>query len=173
MKLIYISHPYTGKETKNRKEAEVITTGLSQVRHDIVFVNPLNAFRHMKKAKIGYEETIAQCLALLDKCDGIIMAGDWRESYGCNQERDHAKAKGMDVWDSPNEFMADDVMPNDCCENHPCCWECYCRICAERRSCWNCNDCVLDKTSQRGVGFTGKRNGRVACSRFHRKDDTR
>ena len=60
MKLIYISHPYTGKETKNRKEAEMIATTLSQVRHDIVFVNPLNAFRHMKKAKIGYEETIAR-----------------------------------------------------------------------------------------------------------------
>lgn len=171
MRLVYISHPYTGKETANRKAAEEIAAGLSRLHPDIVFVNPLNAFRHMKKAKIGYEETIAQCLALLEKCDGVIMAGNWKDSYGCGKERGHAKAKGMDVWDSPENFMADDVMPNDCCGDHPCCRECYCRVCAERRSCWNCNDCAIDKATKRGIGFTGKKNRRVACPRFQRKDE--
>ena len=77
----------------------------------------------------------------------------------------------MDVWDSPEDFMADDVMPNDCCGDHPCCRECYCRVCAERRSCWNCNDCAIDKATKRGIGFTGKKNRRVACPRFRRKDE--
>ena len=162
MKMIYISHPYTGEETRNRRESELIAAMLSAKLPRVVFVNPLNAFRHLQKAELSYEETIGQCLALLGKCDGIIMAGNWKDSHGCRQERRRAQEMRIPVWDSVEEFDRDEVMPDDCFGTHPCCASCACGKCAERLSCWNCNECARTRGKRYAMGYTK----RGSCARY-------
>ena len=55
MNMIYISHPYTGGERDNRKAAAAIAAGLARKYPHILFVNPLDAMRHLKAAKIPYD----------------------------------------------------------------------------------------------------------------------
>ena len=83
MNMIYISHPYTGAEKENRKAAAAIVAELARKYPHILFVNPLDAMRHLKTAKIPYDAVLEQCKTLLGKCDGVIMAGNWKDSNGC------------------------------------------------------------------------------------------
>lgn len=166
MKLIYISHPYSGEEKKNRNHAEEIAAKLASLYPHIVFVNPLNAMRHITKTKLTYGDTIALCIGLLAACDGIIMTGDWQKSNGCKAERDFAVSRGMTVWDGEDNFADEDAMPNDCCGKHSDCKNCLCRECVHRLACWNCNDCA-EVSGQKPVGFTG--DGVWECSRHSRK----
>ena len=165
MEMIYISHPYTGKEKKNRKTAETIAMELSQKYPSIVFVNPLNAMQHLKDTDISYDTVLEQCKMLLSKCDGIIMAGDWMNSKGCMIEHDFAKRQKIIVWNSVEEFHAEYTMPNDCCGKHTNCKRCLCRKCAERLACWNCNDCTK-LPGKKPVGYTEMKKG--MCSRYRK-----
>lgn len=168
MKLIYLSHPYSGDVKKNRSNAEKIAAKLTTLHPHIVFVNPLNAMRHITKTHLTYDDTIALCIGLLAACDGIIMAGEWKQSTGCNAERDFAVRRGMPVWDGEDSFTDEDVMPNDCCGRHSDCKNCLCRGCAHRLVCWNCNDCD-EVDGKKPVGYTG--NGVWMCSRHYKKGD--
>ena len=170
MRMIYISHPYTGREIPNRADAEHIAADLAKRFPGVAFFNPLNAMRHLKNTKLPYETILAQCVALMEKCDGVIMTGDWKKSYGCGKEREYAKAQNMIVWDSPAEFSEDEVMPNDCCGKYHCCGTCICQKCAERLVCWNCNDCTRPKGKQRAIGYTRMKDWEPECSRFIRQD---
>ena len=78
MNMIYISHPYTGNEKDNRKAAAAIAAELAKKYPYILFVNPLDAMRHLKAAGIPYDTVLEQCKTLLGKCDGAIMAGNRR-----------------------------------------------------------------------------------------------
>lgn len=97
MKIFYVSHPYTGDEEKNRKEARNITAMLKDRYPQYIFINPLDAMRYT--TGLPYEETLEQCLELLFICDGIIMTGDWRHSIGCCREYQTALARRMDITD--------------------------------------------------------------------------
>lgn len=95
MKIFYVSHPYTGDEEKNRKEARDITAMLKDHYPQYIFINPLDAMRYT--TGLPYEESIKQCLELLQICDGIIMTGDWKNSVGCNKEFMAASGCGMEI----------------------------------------------------------------------------
>ena len=165
MKLIYISHPYSGDEKGNRANAEKISADLQKKYPYIVFVNPLNAMRHITKTKLTYDDTVALCIGLLAACDGIVMTGKWQDSKGCNAERDFAVSRGMTVWNGEGNFVDEDIMPNDSCGKHHDCKTCLCRKCVNRLACWNCNDCGK-VTGKKPVGFTG---GDVwKCSRYRK-----
>ena len=166
MKMIYISHPYTGKEKQNRKAAEEIAMELSKKYSGIVFVNPLNAMQHLKDTDISYEIVLEQCKLLLSKCDGVIMAGDWEKSKGCLAELTFAKVRKISVWNSVDEFCAEITMPNDCCGKHTNCKRCFCRKCAIRLTCWNCNDCKKSP-GRKPTGFTEM--GKDSCSRYRKR----
>ena len=166
MKLIYISHPYSGQEVKNRSNAGKIAAELTKKAPHILFINPLDAMRHLKTADASYEDILEKCKALMEKCDGIIMAGDWKNSYGCMAEYEHAQEQNMTVWESIDEFEQDEIMPHDCCGTHSECQKCMCRQCVHRCSCWNCNDCT-DVPGAKPIGFTGC--GAWECSRYQKK----
>ena len=170
MKLIYISHPYSGEEVKNRSKSTEIAAKLSDMYPHIVFVNPLNAMRHIKQTRLTYDDTLALCIGLLAVCDGIIMTGEWKKSNGCNAERDFALGRGMTVWDGEEDFCDEDAMPNDCCGSHACCERCICRKCIHRLACWNCNDCTREQGMENPVGFTGENMWQPECSRFRKKN---
>ena len=167
MKLIYISHPFSGDVSKNRADAAQIATGLQKKYPYIVFVNPLNAMRHItRKTKLTYDDTLALCIGLLAACDGIIMTGKWQDSKGCNAERDFALKREMPVWEGEGNFNDRESMPNDCCGKYHDCKTCHCRICAKRIACWNCNDCT-EIAGKKPVGYTGA--GVYDCSRYRKK----
>ena len=166
MKFIYISHPYTGQEVKNRSNAGKIAAELAKKAPHILFINPLDAMRHLKTAEAPYEDILEKCKALLTKCDGIIMAGDWKNSYGCMAEYEHAKSLRMTIWESIDEFEQDEVMPHDCCGTHDECRECMCRQCVNRTECWNCN-CCTKTPGDKPIGYTA--DGVWECSRFQKK----
>ena len=109
---------------------------------DMIFVNPLDAMLHLSDSDIPYDVVLEQCKALIAKCDGVIMTVDWKDSKGCNAERDVVKEQHIPVWDNIEEFYADNIMESDQCRHPHCYRECLCWTCAERKDCWNHNDCI-------------------------------
>lgn len=105
MKMLYISHPYTGNEQQNLQLAEEVAAKLAKEFQHILFINPLNSMRHLKTAELEYDVVLAQCIELLDRCDGIIMAGNWVQSRGCREEYNHAIAHNKLVFLSVDEFI--------------------------------------------------------------------
>lgn len=170
MNLIYLSHPYTGDETENRRDAQRIAATLAKKHLGILFVNPLDAMRHLKAARMPYENVMEQCKALLEKCDGLIMTGDWKGSTGCMEEYLHAKAHHIAIWESTEDFQDEEVMNNDCCGRHPSCESCACRMCAHRLECWNCNDCTQEPGQHSPIGYTGKVLWEAECSRYAKRE---
>ena len=169
MNMIYISHPYTGNEKDNRKAAAAIAAELAKKYPYILFVNPLDAMRHLKVAKPPYDTVLEQCKTLLGKCDGVIMAGNWKDSNGCMEEYLYAVDHQLAIWEGKETFDAEEVMPHDCCGTHAACKKCICKACAHRLACWNCNDCVQEAGQASPIGYTGGDIWKPSCSRYEKK----
>ena len=103
MKMLYISHPYTGNTKYNMHEAEEIAAELSNLYHKTLFINPLNVMKHLQNSSLSYDEILEQCIVLLHKCDGIILTGEWQNSKGCVEEFKSAKDK-MPIYSCVDEF---------------------------------------------------------------------
>lgn len=95
--MVYISHPYSGNEDKNIKEAQEITIELATKNPNKTFINPLATFHHLEIINASYENCLKQCLELLSVCDSIIMTGDWKNSKGCLVEYEYAKEHGLEL----------------------------------------------------------------------------
>ena len=96
MDVVYVSHPYGG-EQKNEAKADVIVRALQTANPDACFVSPVHAIR-APYSRTDYVQGLEYCLALLDRCNAIIMCGNWQESRGCVAEYVVAKGKGIPVW---------------------------------------------------------------------------
>lgn len=103
--MIYVSHPFTGDEQLNREKARIITARLAGTFKDIVFINPLDVFRHVPLAELSYEEVLKQCIDIVFQCNGIIMTGKWKESTGCIREYYAAMAMAKPIYLSEKEFV--------------------------------------------------------------------
>ena len=82
--MIYISHPYGGKE-ENKRKIESIVTELSKQYTYITFVSPVHCFGFTYDT-LPYERGLDMCLDLLSKCDKMYVYGDWKNSRGCTAE---------------------------------------------------------------------------------------
>lgn len=100
-KIYYVSHPFTGTQDEqewNRQEARAMTASLKQDNQKSIFINPLDAFQYATLvSEWDYDEILGQCLELLKKCDGIVMAGDWEKSNGCQCEKKLAERLGLEI----------------------------------------------------------------------------
>lgn len=94
MKLVYLSHPFSGNEAANRGRAERISARLSAERPDLVILNPLRCFEDYR---FSYEEILKKCFALLARCDEIWMCYGWESSAGCTREFRFAQNCGICV----------------------------------------------------------------------------
>ena len=94
-KMYYVSHPYTGDEEKNKKEAREITARLKTKYPEHIFINPLDTFQYTDGWP--YEKALENCIELLHKCSGIIMTGDWGKSRGCRKEIKTAAQLSMKI----------------------------------------------------------------------------
>ena len=84
MNLVYVSHPYGGKQ-ENEVKADVIVRALQIVYPTVCFVSPIHAIRCLY-SRTDYIQGLDYCLELLWRCDGIVMCGNWQESIGCVTE---------------------------------------------------------------------------------------
>lgn len=82
--MIYISHPYGGKE-ENMKEVEGIIHSLVSAYPGITFVSPIHAFSFLYH-NTEYFQGLKFCLDLLAKCECMWVFGDWQNSVGCTEE---------------------------------------------------------------------------------------
>lgn len=94
MKLVYLSHPYSGDEAANRSRAARISARLAVERPELVILNPLRCFEDFS---FPYEEMLARCFSLLSRCDEIWMCCGWEESAGCTRELHFAQRSGLGV----------------------------------------------------------------------------
>jgi len=107
--MYYISHPFTGcDEKKNRKSCRNISSELSELYPNYLFINPLDTFRHLEKTNLTYNKILEQCIDLLAKCDGIIMCKGWANSFGCSKEAEYAIQKGIEIYYCVDDFKKRD-----------------------------------------------------------------
>lgn len=82
--LVYISHPYGGKE-ENMKKVEEIIHGLIKEHPENTYISPIHCFSFAYTA-YPYEQGLEMCLILLSKCDKMLVFSDWKSSRGCTAE---------------------------------------------------------------------------------------
>jgi nucleoside 2-deoxyribosyltransferase len=95
MKLIYIAHPFDGKQ-ENIDKVQAIILDLALKLPDHTFYSPLHATGFLYE-ELSYLDGMEHCFEALNRCDGLWLCGEWRESRGCNMEYGFAKAKGIPV----------------------------------------------------------------------------
>jgi hypothetical protein len=82
--IIYVSHPYGGIE-ENKQKVEAIVRSLAKENPQHIYISPIHCFGFMY-TDTDYETGLDMCLKLLDKCDKMLVFGDWKSSRGCNAE---------------------------------------------------------------------------------------
>jgi len=96
---IYIAHPYTGGEEKNRERALQAEELLRKATPQTAFYNPVGRMSDSKQfATMSYAGIMAHCLGELTRCDGIVFCGDWKESAGCRIEAQVAQRLSLPRW---------------------------------------------------------------------------
>ena len=96
---IYLAHPYTGDEEKNRERALKAEELLRKATPQTTFYNPVGRISASKQfAGRSYAEVMAEGLSKLTECDGIVFCGDWKKSAGCRFEAYTAKQLQLPRW---------------------------------------------------------------------------
>lgn len=85
--LVYVSHPFQGLQ-ENVEEVEEIIHELVEENPEHTFISPIHTFGFMFHTT-EYEHGLEMCIQLLDKCDMMIVSGDWGNSVGVNREIDY------------------------------------------------------------------------------------
>lgn len=93
--LIYVAHPYGGKE-ENKKAVEEKIKKLHELYNGHTFISPIHSFGFMYGWVDDYEQGMEMCIDLLNKCDGLILCEGWEDSQGCITEKNWAE-KYMDI----------------------------------------------------------------------------
>ena len=86
MRVLFVSHPFGGQYSNYKKIKNLIEM-LNSYKYTgkYVFVSPVLMFAGLYGDRT-FEEDIEACKELLDRCDGILMCGDWKNSVGCMEE---------------------------------------------------------------------------------------
>ena len=86
MRVLFVSHPFGGQYSNYKKIKNLIEM-LNSYKYTgkYVFVSPVLMFAGLYGERT-FEEDIEACKEILDRCDGILMCGDWKNSVGCMEE---------------------------------------------------------------------------------------
>lgn len=95
---VYLSHPYTGDEDKNRLIARRIAARIVREYPGIAVVNPLDALQYATMTELSYDEILKIDIELLSRCDAVLVQGDWERSRGCRREVQAAYERGIPVF---------------------------------------------------------------------------
>lgn len=79
----YMAHPYGGK-AENIEKACDMAEKLADLHPYMAIINPLDNFRYL--ANFGERDILEREKQVLERCDVLIMTGDWKASPGCMGE---------------------------------------------------------------------------------------
>ena len=79
----YMAHPYGGKKVNIEKACDMAEK-LADLHPRMAIINPLDNFRYL--AYFGERDILAREKQVLERCDVLIMTGDWKASPGCMGE---------------------------------------------------------------------------------------
>lgn len=125
IKFVYVAHPYGGKP-ENKKAVEQIIRGLNSGDHPMLTreipafhttMHPLEQAISKVQADelihatyqssihqlgfmyedIPYVTGLQKCLAMLSRCDMLLLCGDWKHSKGCMAELGFAMARHIPI----------------------------------------------------------------------------
>ncbi len=119
MKMLYVAHPFTGKEELKRQDARQLIGRLQQTakekRWDVYFFNPLDAMIAQSLAGMAEEDILRCCLEVLLRSDGLVLTGDWPHSQGCLRE--FAEAYGVKpLYDMDLQAWYPELQPCPACQ---------------------------------------------------------
>ncbi len=105
--LVYVAHPCGGLIRKKRKECRQIIKMLTKnLGEKYVFISPILNFGHMYY-DVDYICGIETCIDLLQRCNILLLTGDWKNSKGCLCEYGAARAMQMPVSEMKNYCFSD------------------------------------------------------------------
>lgn len=108
--LVYVAHPCGGLIRKNRKECRQIIKMLTKnLGEKYVFISPILNFGHMYY-DVDYICGIESCIDLLQRCNILLLTGDWKNSKGCLCEYGAARAMQMPVSELKNYCFSDYIV---------------------------------------------------------------
>lgn len=96
----YMAHPYGGK-AENIEKACDMAEKLADLHPRMSIINPLDNFRYL--AYFGERDILAREKQVLERCDVLIMTGDWKASPGCMGEFSFAYHHGIPIIEPDEE----------------------------------------------------------------------
>lgn len=96
-KLVYVAHPF-GNIKENQLKIDAIMEELVLTDTNNAYASPIHNFGFMYLEGDEYVKGLNICLRLLQKCDVLVLAGNWRTSRGCNAEFTLAKKTGIPIY---------------------------------------------------------------------------
>lgn len=90
----YMAHPYGGK-AENIEKARTMAEKLATLHPYMSIINPLDNFRHL--ANFLEIDVLWREKQVLERCDVLIMTGDWKASSGCMAEFSFAYNRGIPI----------------------------------------------------------------------------
>lgn len=106
MSVIYISHPFSA-DTDHGIQRNILAASefaLDCFRAGYTVICP-------HKNCAGYQnepfdiDWYAHDLVLLDRCDAILMCGDWTHSRGCLMEYEYAEEHGIPIYEYLSQII--------------------------------------------------------------------
>lgn len=107
MKLIYVAGPYTAEDAYGVE----LNTQVAEIRaRAVIKAGGMPVVPHAMTRNINQEADndfwLAGTMALMERCDAVMLCHGWQESKGTLAEIARAKELGLIVFDS-NEVLAD------------------------------------------------------------------
>ena len=103
----YFSHPYSGNVPVNM--ALVTIRSFYLYNHGLKIISPLLMTHPVADAKV-YEKWLELDLALIDRCDYMILGGNWSKSDGCVTEAHRAQERGIPIYLYEQIFAVDNTV---------------------------------------------------------------
>lgn len=96
----YMAHPYGGKKVNIEKACDMAEK-LADLHPRMAIINPLDNFRYL--AYFGERDILEREKQVLERCDVLIMTGDWKASPGCMGEASFAYAHDIPIIEPDEE----------------------------------------------------------------------
>ena len=100
MKVVYIAGPYTGFSNLQTKQhiqrAENLAMQVWQLADCCAICPHLNTA--FWDGLISWEDFLQGDLAIIERCDALLLVDGWRKSKGTRKEVDHAERHGIPVF---------------------------------------------------------------------------
>lgn len=96
----YMAHPYGGK-AENIEKACDMAEKLADRHPYMAIINPLDNFRYL--AYFGERDILEREKQVLERCDVLIVTGDWKASPGCMGEASFAYAHNIPIIEPDKE----------------------------------------------------------------------